>query len=250
MLRLEEIAYVLHIEPFKETSGLVHFLTQGQGHVLTVARGMKRRRGGQATLQPFIAWHIRAQGRGDLLSLSDYQAHRYWPQPVNYSVSVTCAYIHELLIRLLRGNEANTLVFESYEQVLDKLLNQNTHPCETHIALALRPFEKRLLAALGYGLPLTHEPESGTLVSQDKYYIFDPLKGPRPVPASTIGAIRGDSFWALETEVLDDKQHLYDAKRLTRVALRAQLGDKPLNSQRLWLRKSSVKEKERSNCHE
>ena len=71
MLRWEQVAYVLHIEPFKETSGLVHFLTPDRGYVLAVARGIKRRRSRQATLPTLVDWQIRAQGRGERLSLSD-----------------------------------------------------------------------------------------------------------------------------------------------------------------------------------
>jgi DNA repair protein RecO (recombination protein O) len=242
MLRWEQMAYVLHIEPFKETSGLVHFLTKDKGHVRTVARGMKRRRPGQVMLQPFIAWQIRAQGRGELLTLTDYQACRYWPQPLNYAISVSCVYVHELLLRLLRGNESGALVFEAYEAVLKRLLCGEAS--ESLIPLTLRLFEKRLLAALGYGLPLTHEPVSNVAVEPDRYYVFDPKQGPRRVPHKTPGAIAGDSLLALANETFDNAQQLQAAKRLTRIALRAQLGDKPLQSQRLWLSKTNKKKEE------
>jgi DNA repair protein RecO (recombination protein O) len=242
MLRLEQMAYVLHIEPFKETSGLVHFLTKDQGYVLTVARGIKRRRRGQETLQPFIAWQIRAQGRGELLTLTDYQACRYWPAPMSYKISVSCLYVHELLIRLLRGNESAAPVFEAYETVLERLLSGNAS--EHLIPLTLRLFEKQLLAALGYGLPLTHEPVSMLPVKPDRYYVFDPLRGPRRVSSMAPGAVRGENLLALENEIFENAQQLQEAKRLTRAALRAQLGDKPLQSQRLWLMKTKRKKEE------
>jgi len=236
------MAYVLHIEPFKETSGLVHFLTQEQGYVRTVARGMKGRRPRQASLQPFIAWQIRAQGRGELLTLTDYQACRYWPQPSNYAISVSCIYVHELLIRLLRCNESGTAVFETYESVLERLLSGDASA--DLIPLALRRFEKRLLSALGYGLPLTHEPVSNRPVEYDGFYVFDPLRGPRQVSRRTPGAVRGDSLWALANETFNSPQQLQEAKRITRVALRTQLGEKPLQSQRLWLTKTNRKKEE------
>lgn len=241
MLRLEQMAYVLHIDPFKETSGLVHFLTKDRGYVRTVARGMKRRRG-QAMIQPFIAWQIWAQGRGELLTLTDYQACRYWPQPLNYAISISCTYVHELLLRLLRGNESGVSVFQAYEGVLEQLLSGNSS--EHLIPLTLRLFEKRLLAAIGYGLPLIHESVSNVPVEKDLYYVFNPLRGPRRVSVKTPGAIRGDTLWALANEVFDNAQQLQEAKKLTRVALRAQLGEKPLQSQRLWLSKTTGKKEE------
>lgn len=243
MLRWEQVAYVLHVQPFKETSGLVHFLTKNRGYVLTVARGMKRRRQGQASLQPFIAWQIRAQGRGELLTLTDYQALRYWPQPLNYAISVSCLYAHELLIRLLRGNESGDSVFEAYEKMLEQLLLGDLSE-ENLIPRTLRLFEKRLLAALGYALPLTHEPELNRLVENEQYYVFDPLRGPRRVSVKTPGAVQGGSLWALANETFENAQQLREAKRLTGAALRAQLGDKPLQSRRLWLTKTNRKKEE------
>jgi DNA repair protein RecO (recombination protein O) len=248
MLRWEQMAYVLHIEPFKETSGLVHFLTKDHGHVLAVARGIKRRRLRQAMLQPFIAWQIRVQGRGELLTLTDYQACRYWPAPLNYEISVSCIYVHELLIRLLRGNDSAASVFDAYEGVLERLLSENAFA--QLIPLALRLFEKQLLAALGYGLPLTHEPVSMRPVEPDHYYVFDPLRGPGQVLSTTPGAVRGESLLALENGIFENAQQLQEAKKLTRSALRAQLGDKPLQSQRLWLTKTHRKKEECDQLHE
>jgi DNA repair protein RecO (recombination protein O) len=248
MLRWEQTAYVLHIDPFKETSGLVHFLTKDKGYVQAVARGMKRRRPGQTTLQPFITWQIWAQGRGQLLTLTDYQACRYWSQPANYAIAVSFSYVHELLLRLLRDNESGVAVFNAYEQVLEQLRSQRS--VEPSIPLTLRLFEKRLLAAIGYGLPLTHEAMSTAPVERDLYYVFDPLQGPRPVSSKTPGAIRGDTFWALHNEVFENEQQLKEAKKLTRVALRAQLGDKPLHSQRLWLNQTTKKKEECERTHE
>jgi DNA repair protein RecO (recombination protein O) len=138
-----------------------------------------------------------------------------------------------LLFRLLRSNESGTPVFEAYENVLERLLSEDASA--DLIPLALRRFEKRLLNALGYGLPLTHESVSGIPVEPDCYYAFDPLRGPRQVSNRTPGAIRGDSLWALANETFNSSQQLQEAKRITRVALRAQLGEKPLQSQRLWL---------------
>ena len=83
----------------------------------------------------------------------------------------------------------------------------------------LRIFEKRLLEALGYGVDLTVEAQTGRRIEPGTYYHFRPAQGLFPTAADTSGALAGYSLISLATEQLADEGALEDARRLLRAAL-------------------------------
>ena len=84
----------------------------------------------------------------------------------------------------------------------------------------------RLLAELGYALPLTHDVESGAAIeAAGRYhYVFD--RGPRRVsahvarePAPRWPTVRGATLLALATQTFPDAEVAAEAKRLMRTVL-------------------------------
>jgi DNA repair protein RecO (recombination protein O) len=139
-------------------------------------------------------------------------------------------YVNELVLRLSQRCDPNPKLFENYEGVLRDLAGT------TGEEPALRIFEKRLLAVLGYGLRLDTEALTNAPIEPDRLYRYVIDQG--PIVADQIHAgihVSGKSLIALRFETLDDPLVLRDAKRLTRVAISLQLQGRPLKTRQFLL---------------
>lgn len=225
----DERGFVLHRYPYGETSVLLEVFTQAYGRVGVVARGVRQagRAFAGAHLRPFQPLLLSWSARGELGTLVRAEA----PEAAVglHGQAVWCGfYVNELVLRLLHRHEAHDDLYRAYEQVLRTLADTG---CQES---ALRTFEKRLLAALGYGLGLTHEARTGVPLKADRLYRYLLDEGPVDM-ANTEGiAVSGATLLALSRESVTDPEQLREAKILLRVALSRLLGDKPLYTRKLF----------------
>jgi DNA repair protein RecO (recombination protein O) len=226
-----EYAYLLHQRPYLNTSQIIDCLTRDHGLVTLVAQGSRRPKSGQrAVLQPFLALQISWVRRGELGRLTHVELR---PPASELSGTRLLAgfYLNELLLRLVARGDANVPVFSCYSRALADLMTR------ADTSMVLRLFELRFLEALGYGLNLHHDAETGEPICAERRYHFEPEVGARPEGDSSSG---GDSYWgreliSLRDEKLDDDKSLRAAKRLLSRALNVYLGERPLKT-RLVLR--------------
>jgi DNA repair protein RecO (recombination protein O) len=222
------LAYVLHARSYRETSLLVEMFSQEFGRIALVARGAKRGKSKlSAILQPFIPLTISWYGNGDLVTLTQAE-----PASLGHALqgkrAICGLYINELLVRLLHKWDPCLHLFANYQELM-----QNLTQSQTSEQVTLRKFEKQLLKSLGYGLQLTIEVDSGTAVEADKFYLFDPILGPKLVNSACIGALRGTSLLALEQESFESPLALADIKYLMRLVFNHHLGARPLAARQL-----------------
>jgi DNA repair protein RecO (recombination protein O) len=142
-------------------------------------------------------------------------------------------YLNELLIRLLPEDCADEALFDHYRHLMANLpLTDDTEPL-------LRMFELALLEAMGYGLDLRFESDHGEPVSPGQWFDFRPGDGLiRVGPGDTVSAERhfsGHQLLGIVESRYDDPVVRRGAKRLLRLALQAQLGDRPLYSRELFI---------------
>jgi len=226
-------AYVLHRRSYRETSFLIELFTQNYGRFTVIARGARKNKSSaQGLLQPFIPLLVSWSGKGELMTLTQVEAHG----EIKY-LSGDCLfagfYLNELLMSLLQKWDAHENLYLIYERTL---YNLQKNILEQKI---LRSFEKYLLEELGYGLL----PKSSTLKPStflpDKFYRFVPEEGfvlsDRDDHTNLQANIfSGKSLLAIAQENWDDETCLRDAKRLTRFLLAPLLGARPLHSRRLF----------------
>src|SRR5256885_1151852 len=103
-------------------------------------------------------------------------------------------------------------------------------------APVLRRFELRLLSALGYALPLTHEVDTGEPVdpAERYYYAFD--RGPRlkiAEPGRRYPQVRGATLLALAQQDFSVPEAAAEAKRLMREVLDHYLEQRTIVSRRV-----------------
>ena len=213
-----EPAFVLAQRPYRDSSRLLEALTPSYGRVGLVARGVRapRSRIG-SVLQSFAPLLLSWQAAGELGTLRSAES-RAPAVPLAGERVFYGWYLNELLLRLLPRDDPHPLLYALYEALLPQLAG-----AADDAERALRVFEKRLLADLGYALQLPADLDAGCR------YRYDAERG----PLEDRDGMPGASLIALRDEKLDTTQARIDARRILRSALRAHLGDRELESARL-----------------
>lgn len=228
-------AYILHSRPYRETSLLLEFFTREHGRMGAVAKGVRSPKSrARGLLQPFVPLLVTCVGRGELLTLKEFDSAGAMPWLKGRRL-VSAFYLNEILMRLLHRWDPNSDLFCEYRNALFALVE-----CSQEQEV-LRLFEKSLLKAMGYELQLDKEVETGFKIQAESVYTFDPERGPFLVkseysekdPQQSKHLFKGKSLLALSEGKLDEASVLWDAKRLMRQALAPHLGHKPLESRRL-----------------
>lgn len=229
-------AYVIHTRPYRETSLLVEALTSEYGRIGLVARGASRPRSQlRSLLQPFVPLFVSWSGKGELLTLrhAEPAAGQVLPSSLPTGQrALSGFYINELVQRLCARGDAHPELFQGYVQAMQDLVECGEDAAALQIALRL--FEKRLLDALGLGLVLGFEQETGQEVDAAAFYDYLPDQGPVRTHQGFGLNLSGGSLLALEREALE-ATHLTDLKRLMRKVLSGHLGDRPLKSRELFV---------------
>ena len=228
--REQQEAYVLHAYPYRETSLIVEALTMNHGRVAMVARGAKRPRSElRGVLQAFQPLTLSWGGGGELRTLiaADWRGGL----PLVAGSALLCGfYLNELLLKLLPREDAHPQLYRDYETALSRLAQGVAQ------APVLREFEVRLLSALGYALPLTHEVDTGRPIDPAAryYYAFD--RGPRSraaEPGQRYPQVRGATLLALARHDYGAADAAAEAKRLMREVLDHYLEQRAIASRRV-----------------
>jgi DNA repair protein RecO (recombination protein O) len=224
--------YVLHTYPFKETSLVVELFTRDFGRVSAVAKGARRprsaMRGMLQSFQPLLgAW----SGKLELKTL--HSLEWYAGLLMLQGEALMCGfYLNELLLRLLPREDAHEDLFDEYTQTL-KLLA--LAPDDS--ASILRRFELRLLQALGYAVPLTHNIRDEAVTAEAQYY-YVPEVGPvslRHDYQENGVQLSGKTLIDMAQDDYADVQTQQQSKQLMRLLLAHYLGDKPLHTRQLLI---------------
>jgi DNA repair protein RecO (recombination protein O) len=215
-----EPAYLLTQRPYRESSQLLEVFSRNHGRVGLVARGARGPRSKlRGVLQLFtpllLSWSesgelgtlTAAEGEGAATELSGERVFHGW-------------YLNELLLKLTQRHDPHPRLHRDYGAALAQLGGPQGE-------VALRIFEKRLLAEMGYALPLPDD------LDPRRRYHFDPEQGAHAAAADAVDSYAGSSLLALAQERLDTREALREARKLLRSALRRQLGGRELDTPRL-----------------
>ena len=231
--RDDQPAFVLHTYPYRETSVIVETFAEQAGRVALVARGAKRPRSElRGVLQAFQPLTVSWAGTAELKTLLKAEWRGGLPLPGG--AALLCGfYLNELLLKLLPREDPHPLLWNSYASAL-QALTADTRPVAQ--AATLRRFEVRLLAELGYALPLTHDVDTGAPIDAAKRYHYAFDRGPRlqaAEPREHWPLVRGATLIALASEHYPDADVAAEAKRLMRGILDHYLDERRIFSRRV-----------------
>ena len=227
-------AYLLHSRPYRDTSLLLELITPEFGRVSAVARGVrgqsKSAKARRSILTPFLPLTIGWSGNSDLKTINRFEAAGL-AVPLRGDRLYSGIYVNELFTRLIQHYDGHPQWYELYQKVMRGLYT------ETSADIVLREFEFELLQELGYGIDLMVEGVSGEPITADYAYFFGVDEGFSRCANRPDSAVP-DLFEGADLLALAAGHYSATArraaKRLCRLALAAQLGEKPLKSRELF----------------
>lgn len=227
-MRVEkEPSFILHQRAYSETSVILDIFSKKYGRLSLIAKGVKKQASSKGSvLNQFQLLILSWSGRSDLKTMTNAEiagdVYRISPD------AVYCGfYINELIIRLLHQNDPHPELFDYYNQLIKNFSNGLSEKL-------LRVFEKKLLIEIGYGVILDHD-KNNNAIDADADYYYLPEEGPVKVIDRSINAnmIKGKNLLALANEKFGDQDDMVEIKKLMRMLLQMQLGEKPLRSRQL-----------------
>lgn len=244
---IEQKAFVLHSRPFRENQLLVDLLTEQEGKVTAaVYVGQSKRSIKKGLIQPFLPLNITLKGQGNIKQITQIDASTKSFSLVKHSL-YSAFYLNELLIRLLTEQIACQRLFSQYLSALSAL------SAGEDIAPQLRLFELSLLEELGLSFDFS------PVFDQNAYYFrYIAEKGFVPI-YEAFPKNREQCFDKLHLQAIAQRESLYQDseiingptkvsitteisytfKLLMRQVINQLLGNKPLNSRKLFIKKHS-----------
>ena len=216
--------YILHHQPYRDTSRILEVLSRDFGRLTVFARGVRGPKAKLASLlQPFRPLLLSWSGRGESPQLAGAESGgEHAPLPA--ANLMAAFYLNELLMKLTTRHDPLPGLFELYHGTLEALKGSSA------VEPALRIFEKRLLELLGYGLDLETDAQTGGGIEPDAQYLFRLTRGMLRTVADAPGAVSGRSVICLAREQLADRRELEDARLLLQAALSHVLEGRELNT--------------------
>ncbi|HHW4681291.1 MAG TPA: DNA repair protein RecO [Xylella taiwanensis] len=229
MLIQNEVAFVLHVRPWRETSLLVEVLTQDYGRLGLIARGVQglKKQALRAALQPLQWIRFSAMQRGELGQLRQAEALDTAPR-LKGEAMLASFYIHELLLRLVPRHAPVSELYLAYAQTRERLRANDS------LAWSLRRFEHDVLETLGVGFNLECDADGMPLNPAARYWL-DPLEGPRRLLNERSNTDRRDTatghvLLALSRNQMPNNDDLAGLRRSMRTVLLHHLGGRGLKS--------------------
>ena len=216
-----EAGYVLHTYPYKETSLIVEAFTRSFGRIALLARGARRPRSAmRGLLLSFYPLRLSWSGSADLGNLVSAEWAGDWSgerSPLEGRGLMCGFYLNELVLRLLPRDDPHEALFDFYNDSLSQL----SHPARQ--ASALRAFERRLLAELGYA-PLLEQDAASHPIDPERLYVYEPERGPVPVSGARAGELVVSGRTLLDV-ARDDYERL-ETRDEARLLMRALIGER------------------------
>lgn len=218
-------AYVLHHQPWRDTSRIVELFTAAHGRLTVFARGVRSPRSNLAgVLQPFTPLLVSWAGRGEAPRLAAAEiAPGGTVAPLPPACLMPAYYLNELLMNLTVRHDPQPELFGHYDTALRALR------AGAVLERELRLFEKRLLDVLGYGLDLSAALQDGG----GGHYQYRAADGLRPAIADAPDRLSAAALRSLAEERLDDPASLDVARTVLRGAIAQCLEGRTLKTRRV-----------------
>ncbi|MGB2272341.1 MAG: DNA repair protein RecO [Pseudomonadales bacterium] len=253
--------FLLHQRPYRETSVIVDLLTETEGRISVVCKGVrgsgKKATALRSTLQPFAVLSVAWSGKSSLKSLRSAEVTCLAPRFSQHQL-YAALYLNELLMRLFQHGESQVNLFSEYRHAIADLaaIDQSDNGISSASAeIPLRRFEFKLLETLGFEIDFYFDAVTGKAIDANGQYHFHSefgfsqqpfteaipdslaeLKKEQQVSSQLKTLIAGDHLLALQKQDYSRAEVRRTAKLVMRVALAPHLGGRTLKSRELYAR--------------
>ncbi|MDO4904979.1 MAG: DNA repair protein RecO [Lautropia sp.] len=223
----DELGFVLHSHPYKETSLIVELFLRERGRISVVAKGARRPLSAlRPVLLQFQPVLFRLAGRSELRTLTHAEWQGGLAVPAGRAL-LFGFYLNELLIRLVAREDPHPRLFDAYFEALESLGGQGADE------RILRRFEWLLLKEIGYAPDLSADHRGRPLDPARAYRLDDGLWVPVELPDNS--CFSGQAIQHIAAGRYDQPGVLQQAKRLSRQVLGTPLEGASLNTRRILM---------------
>ena len=245
---LHQPAYILHSQPYSETSLLLDVFTRNHGRLLIMAKGALRpyTRWRASIFQTFQTLAMGFSGKGAVRTLLDAEWVGGIPM-LQGGALISGYYMNEWLMRALAREDVSAGLFDAYQHGLADL-SLNAHTASEQ-AQVLRRFELALLSELGFAPDLAAlgeiavDASIGYDVAQQRW-----LKLPSTTANNEDVPIRltGQTVLDIRAGVFESPRTQTEAKTLFQAMLAQHVTDKPLFTRHILSELKQLQMKDRA----
>ncbi|PKI12684.1 DNA repair protein RecO [Colwellia sp. 12G3] len=238
---IEQNAFVLHSRPYRENQQIVDLLTEHDGKLTALVYvGQSKRSIKKGLIQPFLPLRLLLKGQGNVKQITQVDSIAKSYSLKKHSL-FSSFYINELMIRLLTEQIACQQLFFQYQATLTALAQGE------EIAPHLRLFELALLEELGLSFDFSpvfeHDVTYFHYITEQGFvpvYSTSPKNSAQCFDRTHLQAIaqRGSLYQSSLSENKVAEEVSYTFKLLMRQVINQLLGNKPLNSRKLFANKA------------
>ena len=245
---LHQPAYILHSQPYSETSLLLDVFTRNHGRLLIMAKGALRpyTRWRASIFQTFQTLAMGFSGKGAVRTLLDAEWVGGIPM-LQGGALISGYYMNEWLMRALAREDVSAGLFDAYQHGLADL-SLNAHTASEQ-AQVLRRFELALLSGLGFAPDLAAlgeiaaDASIGYDVAQQRWFHLPSTTAnnedvPIRLTGQTVLDIRAGVFHSTRTQT--------EAKTLFQAMLAQHVTDKPLFTRHILSELKQLQMKDRA----
>ncbi|TQV75378.1 DNA repair protein RecO [Aliikangiella marina] len=225
-------AIILHAKPYQESSMILQVFSFEYGLFSVIAKGIKGKKSQakKALLQPFQILTLEITGRSNLKTLVGCELE--FNEAINASLfrdrKLACAfYANEVLIRALPERHEFPDLFKAYCQLLANIANTENY------SASLRQFELVLLRAIGVAPDFNFDIEGMPILADNSYILSVQGGFSKATKIELNDSFPGSVILSLG-EGLITESHLKQSEQICRRLMRSVIGDKPLQSRKLW----------------
>ena len=216
-------SFIIHSRHFSETSMIYDVLTDSNGLISIIAKGIKKKKDGYS-MQPFKEVQL-SFTKAKLPLLTKHEVLNSYTE-ISKKYMLAGLYFNELIYKFIPKNEPLPFLFQLYKDQLIFMTNSNSH----NLHMYLLRFEYLFLKEIGYEINLAYQ-NNYTINNKIKYYYrfgegfkeLDSSKDPRTIVS---GEDLEKLIYKKFEEIVDVKNFRFISKEI----IKENLGDKNIKS--------------------
>ena len=215
-------SFIIHSRPYSETSIIFDVLTESNGLISLIAKGIKKKKDG-SLLQPFKELQLSYTNKGSLPILTKFEIINSFSE-IKSKYLLIGLYFNELIYKFIPKSEPLPSLYSIYKKQLEYMKTTKDIP-----DVVLLTFETMFLKEIGYEI-VRAQIQSSNII-WDKKYFYDYEIGFREVGNNhPLNLISGKSLYYLLKYEFSSIDEIKGVRNIIKNIINELLGDRKIKS--------------------
>jgi len=215
-------SFIIHSRPYSETSIIFDILTESNGLISLIAKGIKKKKDG-SLLQPFKELQLSYTNKGSLPILTKFEIINSFSE-IKSKYLLIGLYFNELIYKFIPKSEPLPSLYSIYKKQLEYMKTTKDIP-----DVVLLTFETMFLKEIGYEI-VRAQIQSSNII-WDKKYFYDYEIGFREVGNNhPLNLISGKSLYYLLKYEFSSIDEIKGVRNIIKNIINELLGDRKIKS--------------------